>query len=192
MVTVDSAGEAAVQQQEPTPSASWAPSDFEDTMPVPIESGRPRHAGPPTHRGGPLPTEPAYHEADVDEAQWPRPPEERQVSAEPDGPGERGVPPWLFGVSVLALVAIVMVLGFVIPGFFVTKVFDQVAVQNGVRSVLVNDYRVQNVAEVVCPADQRVLAGRDFTCLARINNSPAQVRVVIKDSTGRYQVSRPN
>jgi hypothetical protein len=114
------------------------------------------------------------------------------------GPGsgvnqaDGSVPPWLFGVAVLVLVTMVVVLSFVTPGFFVTKVFDQVAVQNGVRSILIDDYRIQNVAEVVCPAGQRVLPGRDFTCVTRINNSPAQVRVVIRDSSGRYQVSRPN
>ena len=103
-----------------------------------------------------------------------------------------GIPAWIFGVSALAVLAMIGILGFVTPGFFVTEVLDQAAVQNGVRSVLVNDYKLRNVGEIACPQDQQVLPARDFICTATVDNAPAQIRVVIRDSSGHYLVSRPN
>jgi Domain of unknown function (DUF4333) len=175
--------------------------DVEDTTPVRPEPMRPRRAGPPTHRGGPLPPPDAgYWHAQPEEpphgtaADWLPADPELAESARPARAFGAGpsVPPWLLAISVLALLTMVGILGFITPGFFVTKVFDQAAVQNGVRSVLINDYRLRDVGEVLCPAGQRVVPARDFICVARVNNSPAQVRVVIRDSSGQYQVSRPN
>lgn len=150
----------------------------------PTDPLRPRHAGPPLGRVG------------ADRTPWPPPPPDdrpAQPAGPPDGPDGAGgpVPTWAYSVGAVVLLAMVIVLGFVRPGFFVTKVFDPVAVQNGVRSVLVNSYRV-NVSEVICPANQRVLAGRDFTCMVKVDGSTAQVQIVIRDAEGHYQVSRPN
>jgi hypothetical protein len=86
----------------------------------------------------------------------------------------------------------VLVLGFFWPGFFVTKVFDRAALEAGVRSILVESYRVPNVTDVYCPSQQKVSAGRAFACIAQINGSPTQVRVMISDDNGRYLVNRPN
>jgi hypothetical protein len=182
------------------PTQSGDDADLGSLPPGTAGPGRPRHAGPPTARGGPLPPPDAGYwdarpEQPSDPRWWPDPPDPAPP-AEPAwwsaGPGRTSVPPWLFGASVLVLVGMIAVLGFVTPGFFVTKVFDPVAVQNGVRSVLVGDYRLTGVHEILCPADQRVLPGRDFTCVARIGGSAAQVRVIIRDADGHYLVSRPN
>ena len=111
--------------------------------------------------------------------------------AEAAGPG-RSRSRWLFGAAAVVAVAAVAVTGLVVPGFLVHTVLDQASVQNGVRDVLRNDYRVPNVSSVVCPADQEVVPGHSFRCVAMINNSRADVTVVIQDRHGAYQVGHPS
>lgn len=101
------------------------------------------------------------------------------------------VPGWLIAAAVVVLVGMVGLLGFVKPGFFVTPVLDQASVQGGVRMILRDDYRLPNVAAVSCPADQQVVPGRSFTCVAVVDGRRSDVPVVIQDAVGRYQVSRP-
>jgi hypothetical protein len=164
-------------------------------------SGRPRHAGPPVHRGGPIaPHEAPGTTAATEVAQWWPGSPDASGAASPgaasrgaaDRRARRGLPGWVTALAAVALLALVGVLGFIRPGFFVTKVFDQAAVQNGVRAVLVHSYRITGVSEVVCPGTQRVLPGRDFYCVARVNNTPSRVRVLPTDTMGHYQVSRPD
>lgn len=153
---------------------------------------RPRHAGPPVGGGIPGPPQQFADEQPRTEGWWPtEPAAEATTSGGAAQKAQGGVPWWLVGVAGLALLTVVGVLGWITPGYFANKVLDQVAVQNGVRTVLQNDYRLTNVAEVLCPANQKVLPGKDFTCTARINNAPARVRVVVQDRAGRYQVGRP-
>jgi len=98
---------------------------------------------------------------------------------------------WLFGVAVASVLAAAAVLGFVTPGFLVTTVLDQVAVQDGVRAVLQHDHRLGNVTSVICPPNQRAVPGRSFDCTAVINNNWVDVPVVIQSRDGRYQVGLP-
>ncbi|HWN33005.1 MAG TPA: DUF4333 domain-containing protein [Pseudonocardia sp.] len=104
----------------------------------------------------------------------------------------RSMSRWLFAAAAVVAVAAVAVAGLVVPGFFVHTVLDQASVQNGVRDVLRNDYRVPNVSAVDCPADQEVVPGYSFRCVAMINNSRADVTVVIQDRRGAYQVGHPS
>jgi hypothetical protein len=99
---------------------------------------------------------------------------------------------WLFGAGAVVAVGAVAVAGFVVPGLFVRTVLDQEAVQNGVRQVLHNVYHVSNVSSVDCPADQEVVPGSSFRCIAMINNSRADVTVVIQDREGSYLVVHPS
>jgi hypothetical protein len=99
---------------------------------------------------------------------------------------------WLFGAAAVVAVAAVGVAGFVVPGLFVHPVLDQAAVQDGVREVLRTDYRVANVSSVACPADQEVVPGHSFRCVALISNARADVTVVIQDRNGSYLVSHPS
>ncbi|WP_028935879.1 DUF4333 domain-containing protein [Pseudonocardia spinosispora] len=159
---------------------------------------RPRHAGPP---GGytpsqwqPAPVQPLGEHPEVSASDWwadSATSESTVPSAVRDSDSSKGVPVWLFLAAALILATVVGVLGFISPGYFTTKVLDQAALQNGVRTILQNDYRLTNVAEVVCPPNQKVLPGRAFECVARINNAPAQVRVLIQTKDGRYTVGRP-
>ncbi|MBO0873670.1 MAG: DUF4333 domain-containing protein [Pseudonocardia sp.] len=101
------------------------------------------------------------------------------------------VPGWLIAAAALVLVGVVGVLGLFRPAFFVTPVLDQVSVQDGVGMILVDAYRLPNVAGVTCPADQQVLPGRSFTCVGVVDGKRSEIPVVIQDKAGHYQVGRP-
>lgn len=96
-------------------------------------------------------------------------------------------------VAVAAALAVVafLVLGFVTPGWFVTRVFDATAVQSGVARILTDDYAVGGVADVRCPADVQVTVGATFTCDATIDGDPVTVPISVTDADGGYQVGRP-
>jgi Domain of unknown function (DUF4333) len=96
----------------------------------------------------------------------------------------------LAGVAVLVL-ALVGVLGFVTPGFFVTRVLDPAAVQEGVQDVLSDDYGVEGVADVTCPADVEVVGGAAFECRATVDGDAVRVPVLITNDDAEYQVGRP-
>jgi hypothetical protein len=93
--------------------------------------------------------------------------------------------------AIAFVVVALLVLGFVTPGWFVTRVFDATAVQNGVARVLTDDYAVGAVADVRCPADVQVEAGATFSCDATIDGDPVTVPITVTDDDGGYQVGRP-
>lgn len=99
---------------------------------------------------------------------------------------------WLVPVVGLALAASVGVLGFVNPGLFVSRVFDDEALQDGVRLVLERDFHLTQVTELQCPRRQPVEPHAVFLCAVRINGAPSTVPVVIQDAAGRYAVGRPS
>lgn len=101
------------------------------------------------------------------------------------------VPSWLLVSALVAVVAVVGVLGFVTPGYFVSRVLDQASVQDGVRSILRTQYHLPGVAEVACPPGQPVRPGATFDCTVAVDGRPATVSVVLKDDQGGYEVSRP-
>jgi hypothetical protein len=92
----------------------------------------------------------------------------------------------------LMLAASVGVLGFVNPGLFVTRVFDDEALRDGVRLVLERDFHLAQVTQLRCPRHQAVQPRTVFLCSVRINGAPATVPVVIQDQAGRYAVGRPS
>lgn len=117
----------------------------------------------------------------------------------PPGPGGRkkiGKAVWIVAAVVVVVVAAVCVTGFVKPGFFVTAVFDQNAVQDGVRTVLTaqppNGYGQSSVGTVSCPAKQPVKAGTTFDCTAVVNGDRKTVTITVKDSDGNYEVGQPH
>ncbi|GDY28573.1 DUF4333 domain-containing protein [Gandjariella thermophila] len=112
----------------------------------------------------------------------------------PQADRKRSPLPWiLLGVLVVVL-AVVGVLGFVTPGFFLKRVFDNVAVQDGVKRILTsgtNGYGITGVGAVTCPSDQEVKQGATFTCTVEVNGKPQKVTITVKTDAGEYEVGRP-
>jgi hypothetical protein len=100
-------------------------------------------------------------------------------------------PPWTTLAVAAAAVVAILVLGFVAPGWFVTRVLDPAAVQNGVTRILTDDYGVDGLADVRCPEGVEVAAGASFTCDATIDGDPVTVPVRVTDGDGAYEVGRP-
>ncbi|WP_232668684.1 DUF4333 domain-containing protein [Pseudonocardia sp. TRM90224] len=98
--------------------------------------------------------------------------------------------PLIIGGAVVLVAVIVGVLGFIAPGFFVTRVFDQAALQTGVQQVLSNDYKVTATA-VSCGASVKVEAGTKFECKATVDGQELTVPVMITTNAGNYEVGRP-
>jgi hypothetical protein len=96
---------------------------------------------------------------------------------------------WIITAVVIVVVAAVGVTGFLVPGFFITKVLDQTSVQNGVKQML-GTYG-DTATSVSCPAKQEVKAGTTFTCTATIGGKQQQVTVTVQNDNGDYQVGHP-
>ena len=94
--------------------------------------------------------------------------------------------PWVVLAAAGVVVVACRVLGFVTPGWFVTRVFDTAAVQNGVAKVLTDDYAAEGVADVHCPERVGVVAGAAFTCDATIDGDrrPGRLRGRTADLSG--------
>lgn len=97
--------------------------------------------------------------------------------------------------KLVAIIAGIVVLVVVVAGllayFLRTTVFDQAAVQDGVRSVLTDQYRVADVGTVTCPADQEVSSGATFSCTASIGGEDTTIAITVTDDNGTYTVARP-
>ncbi|MFN2497220.1 MAG: DUF4333 domain-containing protein [Pseudonocardiaceae bacterium] len=108
------------------------------------------------------------------------------------GSPKKSALPWvLSGLGGVIVLGVTLVLGFVVPGFFTTTVFDQKAVQGGVQRILTEEYG-QHVEAVSCPAGQEVQVGSRFTCQATIDGEPRQVTITVRTEGGEYEVARPN
>jgi hypothetical protein len=103
---------------------------------------------------------------------------------------------WITMVVVVLAVAAFLVLGLVTPGFLNTKVFDQAALQGdeGVKKILVDDYRLENIESVSCPADQEVKQGNKFECTVKQGGDDPKdltVQITVTSDDGQYQVALP-
>ncbi|TYB95408.1 DUF4333 domain-containing protein [Micromonospora sp. WP24] len=91
---------------------------------------------------------------------------------------------------VVAVVALVAVLGLAWPGFLNQKVFDTAALQQGVLTVLRDDYQL-DANNVACPTGQSVKVEHRFSCSAQVAGVPKTISVTVKSSDGRFEVGRP-
>jgi uncharacterized protein DUF4333 len=94
------------------------------------------------------------------------------------------------------IIAIVGVLGFWKPGFFVTTKLDVDAAQTGVAQILsdeANGYGAKNVKDVKCNdgSSPTVKKGDTFDCEVSIDGTKRQVTVTFQDDSGTYEVGRP-
>lgn len=102
----------------------------------------------------------------------------------------------VIGLLAAIIVAVVLVLGFWKPGFFVTTKLDIDAAQTGVQQILTdeaNGYGAQNVKDVKCNDGQNptVEKGATFDCEVSIDGTKRQVTVTFQDDNGTYEVGRP-
>jgi hypothetical protein len=102
----------------------------------------------------------------------------------------------IIGLLAALVVAVVAVLGFWKPGFFVTTKLDVSAAQSGVRQILTdesNGYGAKNVKDVKCNNGDSptVKKGETFDCEVSIDGTKRQVTVTFQDNNGTYEVGRP-
>jgi hypothetical protein len=76
------------------------------------------------------------------------------------------------------------------------RVFDNVALEgpDGIQKILVDDYMIENVESVACPADQEVKVGSKFTCTVEIGGTDPKelaVEITVMTEAGEYQVALP-
>ncbi|MGQ0839011.1 DUF4333 domain-containing protein [Actinokineospora sp.] len=131
----------------------------------------------------------------------PDPSQQQQYGGYGQPGGYPGVPPrekkgggtwiWVLVVVIVLIAGAVAVLGFVTPGWFNKKVFDQQAVETGVKSILTDKYNVEGVESVSCPADQEVKKDRQFSCTATIAGEQRTVNITVRNDTGEYEVAPP-
>jgi hypothetical protein len=110
---------------------------------------------------------------------------------EPSRPAKKSALPWIIAGVVVVVLGVVAVLGFVAPGFFVTRVFDQAAVQDGVQRVLTDDFDIPGVGAVTCGEGIQVTEGAEFDCQVTIDGERLTVPVRVTDDEGGYEVGRP-
>ena len=93
--------------------------------------------------------------------------------------------------------ALVLVLGFFKPGFFVTTKLDIDKAQAGVQQILsdeTNGYGAKNVKDVTCNDGVSPVVKKNdtFDCEVSIDGTKRRVTVTFKDDSGTYEVGRPN
>jgi hypothetical protein len=97
----------------------------------------------------------------------------------------------LVGGGVVVVLGLVALLGFVTPGFFVTRVFDAQAMQDGVSRVLTEEYGITGLGPVTCGEGIEVAEGATFDCAITVDGAPARVPIRVTSDGGDYEVGRP-
>ncbi|MBF6354015.1 DUF4333 domain-containing protein [Nocardia higoensis] len=94
----------------------------------------------------------------------------------------------------LAVVGVLVLGGIVTLVLLLTATdkLDQNAVQNGVSSVLKDSYGITDVADVSCPADQKVEIDHTFQCTLKVNGEDKKVNIKVTKEDGTYEVGRPS
>ncbi|XVV06946.1 DUF4333 domain-containing protein [Actinosynnema sp. CA-248983] len=99
--------------------------------------------------------------------------------------------PWVIVAVVVLVVAAVGILGFVTPGWFTKKIFDNTAVQNGIVQILKDDYKISDVESATCTGENPVEPNRSFTCKVKIGGKDKDVKITVKTADGEYEVGQP-
>jgi Domain of unknown function (DUF4333) len=111
---------------------------------------------------------------------------------QPPGQQKKSAAPWIIVGALVAVIAVVLVLGLVWPGWFNKKVFDQAKVQDGVKGILTSEYQIKDVGDVKCPSGQPVKQGTTFSCEVTIGGNTQKVTITVKNDAGLYEVSKPS
>ena len=198
-------------QQQPPPA--YSPQQYPSYQ----QPGQPQYAQPPQYPGteqqfGQQPTQ------DYTQQPYPQYGQPGQYGQQPQygqPPGQYGQYPQygstetaegskrslavvggVIGLLAAIVVAVVAVLGFWKPGFFVTTKLDVNAAQSGVQQILTdesNGYGAKNVKDVKCNNGESptVKKGETFNCEVSIDGTKRQVTVTFQDNNGTYEVGRP-
>ena len=175
------------EYQQPTEQA-YLQQPGQYGQPQPDQYGQPQY-GQPGQYGQPQYGQPQYGQPGQYPQQYPpyeQPGKKRSVAL------IGGVA----GVITFLLIAVVLVLGFWEPGFFVTTKLDVKKAQAGVQQVLTdetNGYGAKNVKDVNCNRgqDPTVKKGGTFDCSVSIDGAQKHVTVTFQDNKGTYEVGRP-
>jgi hypothetical protein len=128
--------------------------------------------------------------------QFPQYPQYAAPGAEEGSKRSLAVIGGVIGLLLAIVVAVVLVLGFWKPGWFVTTKLDLNAAQTGVQQILTdeaNGYGAKNVKDVKCNQGESptVKKGASFNCEVSIDGTKRQVTVTFQDDKGTYEVGRP-
>jgi hypothetical protein len=174
-------GYPAAQPYGPPPEYGAAPGQY----PQPGPYGPPAQYGqyPPPPGGYPPPGQPGPY------GQFPPGPADASKKSMRLAGG-------LLGGLAAVLIAVVLLLGFWKPGWFVTTKLDVTKAQQGVAQILSdesNGYGATNVQDVKCNngQDPTVRKGDTFNCEVSIDGTKRQVTVTFQDDKGTYEVGRP-
>ncbi|WP_029373014.1 DUF4333 domain-containing protein [Mycobacterium sp. UM_WWY] len=119
-----------------------------------------------------------------------------QPGAEEGSKRSLGVILGVVGALVVLLLAVVGVLGFWKPGWFVTTELDVNKAQEGVTKILTdeeNGYGNKSVSDVNCNdgKNPKVKKGDTFTCEVSVDGTKRKVTVTFQNNDGTYEVGRP-
>lgn len=162
----------------------------------PAGYGQPGYSPPPTQQSGqqpaghPLPSQPASGQ--FSQQQFGGFPQPNPYTVDQSRGGrKKSSLVWIISGGLALVVAVAAVLAFVWPGWFTSKVFDNGAVADGVKTVLTRNYKQENVTDVSCPSNQKVKVGSSFTCTVTVDGQPKTVRITVKSNSGDYEVAQP-
>jgi hypothetical protein len=168
-------------RQRSGPSAVW---------PGEVYLPEPRSAAPEELRRAPVrPIEPPSTPGLVAAPGLPPPPVPSVPPSLSTGRPRRSVSRWCLAAVGVA-VGVGSVLGFVNPGFLVTRRLDQTVVQEQVRTALHRDYQLSDVGPVTCPANLKAVPGRSFVCVAAVGDRQVRVPVLVQDRKGHLRVGQ--
>jgi hypothetical protein len=188
------------QQYSPTEQFGQQPGEY-SPQPYPGQYGQPGQPGQYGQQYGQQPGQ--YGQPGQQPGQYPQQPGQYGQYPQYGAPGgEEGskrslaVIGGVIGLLAAIIVAVVLVLGFWKPGFFVTTKLDVSAAQSGVQQILTdeaNGYGAKNVKDVKCNNGQSptVKKGDTFNCEVSIDGTKRQVTVTFQDDKGTYEVGRP-
>jgi hypothetical protein len=185
------------QQYPPTEQFGQQPGDYSG-QPYPGQYGPPGQYGQPGQQYGQPPGQ--YGQPPGQYGQQPgqfgQYPQYTAPGAEEGSKRSLTVIGGVIGLLAAIIVAVVLVLGFWKPGFFVTTKLDVNAAQSGVQQILTdeaNGYGAKNVKDVKCNDGQSptVKKGDTFNCEVSIDGTKRQVTVTFQDDKGTYEVGRP-
>jgi hypothetical protein len=71
------------------------------------------------------------------------------------------------------------------------RVFDESVVQQGIVSILKDQYMIADVKSAKCPSDQPVKVGKTFECTVVVGGETMKVKITTKSADGEFEVGQP-